>query len=160
MNYLVILVLLMTAATALAADGFTQQDRDLLIELSVRVDELEKRMVQGFENVDKRFEQVDKRFEQVDKRFEQVDKRFEQVNNRFGDMFNYFYILTGIFTAIMVASIGFAFWDRRTVIRQARKEAVEFIEREGVTRRMLQALQTAAQEDEALAKAMRSFNLL
>ena len=133
MNYLVILVLLMTAATALAADGFTQQDRDLLIELSVRVDELEKRMVQGFENVDKRFEQVDKRFEQVDKRFEQVDKRFEQVNNRFGDMFNYFYILTGIFTAIMVASIGFAFWDRRTVIRQARKEAVEFIEHEGVT---------------------------
>lgn len=160
MNYLVILVLLMTAATALAADGFTQQDRDLLIELSVRVDELEKRMVQGFENVDKRFEQVDKRFEQVDKRFEQVDKRFEQVNNRFGDMFNYFYILTGIFTAIMVASIGFAFWDRRTVIRQARKEAVEFIEHEGVTRRMLQALQTAAQEDEALAKAMRNFNLL
>ena len=146
MNYLVILVLLMTAATALAADGFTQQDRDLLIELSVRVDELEKRMVQGFEN--------------VDKRFEQVDKRFEQVNNRFGDMFNYFYILTGIFTAIMVASIGFAFWDRRTVIRQARKEAVEFIEHEGVTRRMLQALQTAAQEDEALAKAMRNFNLL
>ena len=160
MHYLAILVLLMTAATALAADGFTQQDRDLLIELSVRVDELEKRMVQGFENVDKRFEQVDKRFEQVDKRFEQVDKRFEQVNNRFGDMFNYFYILTGIFTAIMVASIGFAFWDRRTVIRQARKEAVEFIEREGVTRRMLQALQTAAQEDEALAKAMRSHHLL
>ena len=61
----------------------------------------------------------------------------------------------------MVANIGFAFWDRRTVvIRQARKEAVEFIEQEGVTRRLLQALRTAAQEDEALAKAMRSFNLL
>ena len=166
-RYLLIAGLLLAAAPAFAADGFTQRDRDLLIELSVRVDELEKRMIQGFENVDKRFEQVDKRFEQVDKRFEQVDKRFEQVDkrfeevqNRFGDMFNYFYILTGIFTAIMVASIGFAFWDRRTVIRQARKEAVEFIEREGVTRRMLQALQTAAQEDEALAKAMRNFNLL
>ena len=160
MRYVVMVGLILAATPALAADGFTQQDRDLLIELSVRVDELEKRMVQGFENVDKRFEQVDKRFEQVDKRFEQVDKRFEQVNNRFGDMFNYFYILTGIFTTIMVASIGFAFWDRRTIIRQARREAVEFIEREGVTRRMLQALQTAAQEDETLAKAMRSFNLL
>ena len=181
MRYLVIISLILTAAPAWAADGFTQQDRELLIELSVRVEELEKRMVQGFENVDKRFEQIDKRFEQVDKRFEQVDNRFEQVNNRFGDvdnrfeqvnnrfgdvdsrfgdMFDYFYILTGIFTTIMVASIGFAFWDRRTVIRQARKEAIEFIEQEGLTRRMLEALRTAAQENETLAKAMRSSHLL
>lgn len=146
MRYVVMVGLILAATPALAADGFTQQDRDMLIELSVRVDELEKRMIQGFEN--------------VDKRFEQVDKRFEQVNNRFGDMFNYFYILTGIFTAIMVASIGFAFWDRRTVIRQARKEAIEFIEQEGVTRRILEALRAAAQENEALAKAMRSSHLL
>ena len=146
MRYLAIVGLILTAAPALAADGFTQQDRDLLIELSVRVDELEKRMLQGFEH--------------VDKRFEQVDKRFQEVQNRFGDMFNYFYILTGIFTTIMVASIGFSFWDRRTVIRQARKEAIEFIEQEGVARRILQALQAAAQKDEGLANAMRDFNLL
>ena len=146
MRYLLIAGLILSAVPALAADGFTQQDRDLLIELSVRVDELEKRMIQGFEN--------------VDKRFEQVDKRFEEVQNRFGDMFNYFYILTGIFTAIMVASIGFAFWDRRTVIRQARKEAIDFIEQEGLTRRILDALRAASQEDEALAKAMRSSHLL
>ena len=132
MRYLIIAGLILSTASAFAADGFTQQDRDMLIELKARVDQLEKRM----------------------------EERFKQVDYRFDDMFNFFYILTGIFTAIMVASIGFAFWDRRTVIRQARKEAVEFIEREGVTRRMLQALQTAAQEDEALAKAMRNFNLL
>ena len=139
MRYLVITGLILTAAPALAADGFTQQDRELLIELSVRVDELEKRM---------------------NERFEQVDKRFEQVNNRFNDMFNFFYILTGIFTAIMAASIGFSFWDRRTVIQQARKEAIEFIEQEGLTRRMLEALRAAAREDEGLAKAMRSSHLL
>ena len=132
MRYLVIASLILTAAPAFAADGFTQQDRDLLIELSVRADELEKRM----------------------------DERFEQVDKRFDDMFNFFYILTGIFTAIMVASIGFAFWDRRTVIRQARKEAIEFIEQEGLTRRMLDALRAAAQENEALAKAMRNSHLL
>ena len=132
MRYVVMVGLILAATPAFAADGFTQQDRDMLIELKARVDQLEKRM----------------------------EERFEQVDYRFDDMFNFFYILTGIFTAIMVASIGFAFWDRRTVIRQARKEAVDFIEQEGVTRRMLQALQTAAQEDEALAKAMRNFNLL
>ena len=139
MRYLVITGLILAAVPALAADGFTQQDRELLIELSVRVDELEKRM---------------------NERFEQVDKRFEQVNNRFNDMFNFFYILTGIFTAIMAASIGFSFWDRRTVIQQARKEAIEFIEQEGLTRRMLEALRAAAREDEGLAKAMRSSHLL
>ena len=139
MRYLLIAGLLLAAAPALAADGFTQQDRDMLIELKVRVDQLEKRM---------------------DERFEQVDKRFEQVNNRFDDMFNFFYILTGIFTAIMVASIGFSFWDRRTVIRQARKEAIDFIEQEGLTRRILDALRAASQENEALARAMRSSHLL
>jgi len=131
-RYLVIAGLILTAGPALAANGFTQQDRDLLIELSVRVDELEKRM----------------------------DERFEQVDKRFDDMFTFFYILTGIFTTIMVASIGFSFWGRRTVIRQARKEAIEFIEQEGLTRRMLDALRAVAQEDEALAKAMRNSHLL
>lgn len=131
-RYLVITGLILTAAPALAADGFTQQDRDMLIELKARVDQLEKRM----------------------------DERFEQVDNRFNGMFNFFYILAGIFTAIMAASIGFSFWDRRTVIQQARKEAIEFIEQEGLTRRMLEALRAAAREDEALAKAMRSSHLL
>ena len=73
----------------------------MLIELKVGVDQLEQRM---------------------DERFEQVDKRFEQVNNRFDDMSNFFYILTGIFTTIMVANIGFAFWDRRTVIRRRERK--------------------------------------
>jgi len=47
-----------------------------------RLDDLSKRMDEGFLNVEKRFEQVDKRFEQVDKRFEQVDRRFGQIDLR------------------------------------------------------------------------------
>ena len=126
MKYLVAFALVLLAAVpALAADGFSQEDRDVLIELKARVDQLEKRM-----------------------------------EERFNDMFNFFYILAGIFTAIMVASIGFAFWDRRTVIRQAKKEAIEFIEQEGLSRRMLDALRAAAQENEALAKALRNVHLL
>ena len=126
MKYLVAFALVLLATVpALAADGFSQEDRDMLIELKARVDQLEKRM-----------------------------------EERFNDMFNFFYILAGIFTAIMVASIGFAFWDRRTVIRQAKKEAIEFIEQEGLSRRMLDALRAAAQENEALAKALRNVHLL
>ncbi|OIP92268.1 MAG: hypothetical protein AUK24_01845 [Syntrophaceae bacterium CG2_30_49_12] len=152
MRYLVtvvVLFLLTCSFPALAEDGFTKKDRELLIELRVKMGE-----------IDKRFEQVDKRFDQIDKRFEQVDKRFEQVDKRFGDMFNFLYILAGIFTSLVAVVIGFGYWDRRTIIREARREAIEFIEKEGVLRRVLDALRELSLEDNRLANALRRFNLL
>ena len=86
----VVLFLLTFSFPALAEDGFTKKDRELLIELRVKMGE------------------IDKRFEQIDKRFEQVDKRFE-------DMFNFLYILAGIFTSLVAVVIGFGYWDRRTI---------------------------------------------
>ena len=97
-----LLFLVFSVIPAFAESGFTQKDRELLIELKVKIGE-----------IDKRFEQ---RFEQVDKRFEQIDKRFDQ-------MTSFFYILAGIFTSLVVAVIGFGYWDRRTIIREARREA-------------------------------------
>ena len=125
-----------------AEDGFTQKDRELLIELKVKMAE------------------IDKRFDQVDKRFDQVDKRFDDVNNRFEDMFHFFYILAGIFTSLVVVVIGFAYWDRRTMIREAKREAIEFMEKEGILRRILDALKELSREDTKLADALRRFNLL
>lgn len=90
-----------------AEDGFTQRDRELLIELKVKVQE-------------------------IDKRFDQIDKRFEQIDKRFGDMFNFLWILTGIFTTLTVSVIGFAYWDRRTMISKAKEETIEEIEKKGV----------------------------
>ena len=121
-----------------AEDGFTQKDRELLIELKVKMEE------------------IDKRFEQIDKRF--VELR-EDMNNRFEDMFNFFYILSGIFTALVVVVIGFAYWDRRTMIREARREAIEFMEKEGTLRRLMDALKDLAKDDHKMAEAFRKYNL-
>ncbi|RLG05354.1 MAG: hypothetical protein DRN65_07060 [Thaumarchaeota archaeon] len=138
---------------ALAEDGFTQKDRELLIELKVKIGE-----------IDKRFEQIDKRFEQIDKRFEQVDKRIEELrqdmNKRFEDMFNFLYILSGIFTSLVVVVIGLLFWDRRTIIREARREAIEFIEKEGILRRLIDAFKDLSKEDRRIAEVLRKYNLL
>ena len=172
---IIVVGLLLVTSPALAQDGFTQQDRDLLVELRVRLEEMDKR----FEQIDKRFEDfqasIDKRLEEsqasMDRRFEQVDKRFEQVhtqisdlrqdmNRRFEQMFHFFYILAGIFTSMVVAVIGFAYWDRRTIIREARREAIEFMEKEGVLRRLLDAFRTLAEDDPRLATALKRFNLL
>ena len=139
-------VVLFTCVPALAEDGFTQKDRELLIELKVKIGE-----------IDKRFEQVDKRFEQVDKRIEELR---QDMNKRFEDMFNFLYILSGIFTSLVVVVIGLLFWDRRTIIREARREAIEFIEKEGILRRLIDAFKDLSKEDRRIAEVLRKYNLL
>ena len=88
---LTIIVWIMLVAPSGADGGFTQVDRERMIRLEVK-------------------------FEEIDKRFEQVDKRFEQIMSMF-------YILSGIFTAMFTAVFGFAWWDRRSILVQAREEA-------------------------------------
>ncbi len=88
-----------------AGDGFTQQDREMLIQLNVKVHELEKRVDQRLDQVDKRFLELrtdmnkrfvelrtdmNKRFGQVDNRFVELradmNKRLGQVDNRFVEL--------------------------------------------------------------------------
>ncbi|BAU22895.1 hypothetical protein THC_0501 [Caldimicrobium thiodismutans] len=121
---------------------FTLEDRDRLIRVEAKLTEF-----------DKRFEQIDKRFEQIDKRFEQIDKRFEELRN-------FLWILSGIFTALVVAVIGLALWDRRTMLREARREALEALEKDGTLKRVLEALREFAKEDQRFAEILRKFNLL
>ena len=66
----------MEAAVAEREAGMTEWN-------DARLDDLSKRVDEGFMSVNHRFELVDQRFEQVDQRFEQVDQRFEQVDQRF-----------------------------------------------------------------------------
>ena len=137
--------------------GFTQQDRERLIRL-------EATLKTFMEQVDKRFEQMDKRIADLradmNKRFEQVDKRFEQVDRRFEQVTNFLWMLVAIFTALTAANIGFAYWDRRTIIRRARDEAIERIEREGRLVDLIGALRELAKEDKKLAEILRGFRLM
>ena len=91
-KYFVILILFLIIFSANAVFPkevpYTLEDRDRMIRLEIKINEM------------------DKRFEQIDKRFEQIDKRFEQV-------LTFLWILTTIFIAITTATLGFAFWDRK-----------------------------------------------
>ena len=49
----------------------------------------------------------------------------EQVDKRFGQMNNFLWIITGIFTTLTVSVIAFAWWDRRTIIREAKRQTLE-----------------------------------
>ncbi len=158
-------------------------------QVDKRFEQIDKRFKEFREDVNKRFEQVDKRFEQIDKRFEQVDKRFtelrmdmnkrfeqvdkrffelrmdinkrfEQVDKRFEQMMKFLWIISGIFTTLTATVIGFAYWDRRTIIRRAKEEAIEEIEKEGRLRDLIRALRKLSEEDRRLAEVLRSFGLL
>ena len=82
-----------------------------------------------------------------------MDKRFDQ-------MMDFSWILVAIFTTLTGVVIGFVYWDRRTIIRKARDEAIEVIEKEGKLKDFIKALRTLAAEDKRLADVLRSFGLL
>ena len=105
-------------------------------------------------------EQTDKRFEQANKRFEDMNKRFEDVNKRFDEIINFLWILTAIFTALTATVIGFAYWDRRTIIRRARDEAIEIIEKEGRLRDFIRALRELAKREPQVRSVLEQYNLL
>jgi len=133
-----------------AESGFTQEDRDRLIRLEATLQTF-------MQQVDKRFEQVDKRFEQMDKR---IDDLREDMNKRFEQMITFLWILAGIFTALVAAVIGFAYWDRRTIIRKAKEEAMEEMKKEGLLKNIIQVLKDIAPDNPKLAESLRKYNLL
>jgi DNA repair exonuclease SbcCD ATPase subunit len=141
----------------------------------VRLDERLNQIDKRFEQIDKRFEQVDKRFEQVDKRFEQVDKRlaelredmnkrFEQVDKRFESLQNIMMAIVGAFAAIVAVAIGFAIWDRRTMIRPF-ENTVKAMEKniDSDTQKIdkvISALREYAKKDSTLSDILKACSLL
>jgi len=113
--------MVLTAAFLAASSSFAVaietapriSDREI-VERLTRLEEGQKAILR---EMDKRFEAMDKRFEDMDKRFEAMDKRFEDMNKHLGDMVRVFMAIVGAFAAIVVSTIGFALWDRRTMIR-------------------------------------------
>jgi hypothetical protein len=75
-------------------------------------------------------------------------------------MFNFLWILTGIFTTLTVSVIGFAYWDRRTMIRKPKEETIEEIEKRGLSTKLLKFFRELAKEDNKLADVLRQFHLL
>jgi len=159
--------------------GFDQQDRERLVRLEATLlafmQQSDKRFAELREDMNKRFEQVDKKFEQLDKRIDDLrqemnsrleemrqdtNKRFEQVDKRIEQLITFLWILAGIFTALVVAVIAFAYWDRRTIIRRAKEEALKEIEEAGRWKTILEALRQVAIKDSNVAEALRRFNLL
>ena len=119
-------------------------------------------------DIDKRLTILETQFrdfkEETNKRFEQIDKRFEELrgdmNARFEQIFTFLWIITGIFTTLTLGIIGFAYWDRRTIIKRAKDETLEELQKEEKLKELYQALKQLAKKDPELAKILKQFNIL
>jgi len=54
---------------------------------------------------------------EMDKRFEAMDMRFDSMDKRFDQLINIMIAIISAFAGIVVVTIGFAIWDRRTMTR-------------------------------------------
>jgi DNA repair exonuclease SbcCD ATPase subunit len=152
---------------------YTLEDRERLIRVETKLVEMEKRFESRFEEVDKRLESLEKRFEA---RFAEIDKRFESIEKRFESLERQIDRQSFIFVTLIVAILAFAFWDRRTIIRKAKEETLEEIEKRidselqkvieiGVERdqkveKVIQVFRELARKDEEVARVLREWNLL
>ena len=117
-------------------------DREI-IERLTRLEENQKAILQRIEDLEKHFEA---RFEDINKRFEDIGRQLDR--------------MAAIFTALVIAVIGFAYWDRRTIIRKAKEEALAEIRKEDRTRDLMNVLLELAKTDDRLAKVLKQFNIL
>jgi len=132
-----------------------------IIERLTRLEEGQKsilrEMDKRFEAIDRRFETIDKRFEAIDRRFETIDKRFEAIDRRFDQLNNLIIGIIGAFSAIVAVTIGFAIWDRRSMIRPFEDKVEELRKTD---QKFLEILKTLAREDKKLAEVLKSFGIL
>jgi len=123
---------------------------------SVKIDMLEKNMNKRFELIDKRFEDMNKRFEQMNENF---NKRFEDMNKRFEDMINYLWMISAAFLGLVAVTIGFAIWDRKSMIKAAKDEIIEEIKTKKL-KEFIYELRELSKKDKELAQILKSFHLL
>jgi ABC-type multidrug transport system fused ATPase/permease subunit len=87
----------------------------------------------------------------------------EDMNAQFGRMFYLILGLVGAFAAIVATTIGFAIWDRRTMIRPFETKVREIEEEISQNRQrlhsLIEALRSLSQTDEKVAEVLRRFNL-
>ena len=82
------------------------------------------------------------------------------MNKRLDEMSHHLDVITGIFATLTIFVIGFAYWDRRTIISKAKEETIREIENSGKLRDLILALREKARTDRELERILKEHKLL
>ena len=118
--------------------SFTQEDRERLRSMEIRIEKLDTKVDMGFQQIDKRFEQMEK----------QIDRLTQIMIAIFGGQL-----------LLIATIIGLILWDRKSTVKRATDEALEKFEK-GKFSKLLDALKDLANEDERLYRVLKKYNLL
>jgi hypothetical protein len=150
------IVFLILFAIALNAQPATKEDiKELKQDIKLlinKVNDIDKKVYANSIKIDMLEKNMNKRFELINKRFEDINKRFE-------DMLNYLWMISAAFLGLVAVTIGFAIWDRRSMIKAAKEEIVEEIKNEKL-KEFIYELQKLAKRDREVANILRSFHML
>jgi len=142
--------------------------------INQRFEAVDRRFVALEENINQRFKAVDQRFVSIDQRFasmeKNMDQRFAALNKRLDDQFAMSLAMFSAIILLIVSLFGYIVWDRRTALRPLETRLAQLeqdLERDlqlrheqgSLPTRLLNALRDLAQEDEKLARVLRSFSL-
>jgi len=121
-------------------------DREI-VERLTRLEEGQRKLEAGQQAI---LRELDKRFEAMDKRFEAIDVQFTR--------------MTQMFVALFLGTIGFALWDRRTMIRPFETKVKTMDEEigkvKGQQEGVMEAFRLLGRRDAQVAEVLKRFNLL
>ena len=142
-------------------------DREIieaLTRIEIRQNNLEKEIAQlrvdmneQFRKIDKQFDRIDKQFDRIDKQFDRMDKQFDRMGKQFDRMVNIISAIVIAFFGIVAVTIGFALWDRRTMIRPFEAKIKEL---EQTDTKLINALKELAKDNKRLNEVLRNLGIL
>ncbi len=138
MDRLLILLTILLSLSLAKEVSFTQEDRERLRSMEIRIERLDTKVDMGFQQIDKRFEQMEK----------QIDRLTQIMIAIFGGQL-----------LLIATIIGLILWDRKSTVKRATDEALEKFEK-GKFSKLLDALKDLANEDERLYRVLKKYNLL
>jgi len=109
---------------------------------------------------------------EINQRFESIDKRFESIDDRFDQQQNLIIGILASFSALVIAIIGFALWDRMSFLSRSREQAKEVYQNlsekdlkkveynSEQIQSMLNVLRKMSNQYPDVREALKQFNLL
>lgn len=147
-------------------EDMREQNRQLRDDVNAQIKQLREDMkLQNQQLREDVTVQIKQLREDVTVQIKQLREDMREQNRQLrADMHIWFASLMGAYAVIVAATIGFALWDRRTMIRPFETKVRAIEEEIGHNRQrlhaLLEALRTVSQTDEQLAEVLRRFHLL
>ena len=138
-------------------------------EIAERLTRLETRLDEGLQGLRADIQQLRADMNQQNQQLRvdmnrQNQQLREDMNLQFARQFRLTLALLGAFSALVAAIIGFALWDRRTMLRPLERTVTDLTEDLSSNRQRLEALLDAlralGQRNPEVANVLKQFNLL